>query len=412
MLRSLRHFIPLAALIALASVMAFAPKIGPIVLACAVLAAILASLDPVRRHGWREGISTWRAAIADCGSAKNPLIVIILFMALCALSLLWVAEANFAMSRTIRLIGFFLAVSLYGLMFTQAGGAQQRLIQPMARLATAGFGLAAVCLAISFIFVVPAKASPDAFVNRSVVILSLSCFAFAAYIFSTSWSQAVKGGLTGVLIVVALGFSLSSNSQTSSVALICGVIAVLVFKPASAALRRLFVVAIAGLCFAMPLLIKAAISLPQTVFASSFFQQGSAAQRLRIWDSYLALVREKPLLGWGVEGSRDFDAELLSLPVTATQNTYFSSHPHNALLQIWTDLGLVGALLFCILIAMLGLRIEKARPEARAPIYGLFVGILATSAVSHGAFQSWWLASVAILAVSVFPLADSDKPYS
>jgi len=83
----------------------------------------------------------------------------------------------------------------------------------------------------------------------------------------------------------------------------------------------------------------------------------------------------------------------------------FSTHPHNALLQIWTDLGLAGAILIALLIAMMGSRIEKARAAARAPIYGLFVAILATSAISHGAFQSWWLASIGLLTVSVFPLA-------
>lgn len=401
----LKSFIPLAALITLASAMAFAPRIGPIVLICAVAAACLPFLRTLAKDGVSTAVGSVRIALGHCRPAFGPMIVLALFGLLCGISLLWVHDPGFALSRTLRLIGFLALVTVYGLIIVHIGDADDRLVQSMAKLASAGSALAILCLTLSFVFVVPGKDIPDAFVNRSVVVLCLSSFAFAAYVRCGSWPRPVKSGLLIALCAAAAMFSLFSGSQTSSVALFCGLVAALVFNVATAGLRRVFIYGIAGLCFAMPLLISAVVSLPQSLFASDFLQRASAPERLRIWESYLTLVREKPWFGWGVEGSRDFEAGQLAMQPLADRVLSFSTHPHNALLQIWTDLGLAGAILIALLIGLLGLRIEKARAEARAPIYGLLVAILATSATSHGAFQSWWLASIALLAVSVFPLA-------
>lgn len=405
MLKSVHYYTPLAALLALAVVMAFVPKIGPVVLVVATIVAALPFMETLWLRGPGQAIVALREAIGQCSSAKRPVLVIFLFMSLCGISLLWVPDPGFALSRTIKLLGFFALVTVYALIFMHLNRQGRSQIQTSAKMATAGFGIAALCLALSFEFVVPGKPSPDAFINRSVVVLALSGFAVAGYIWSSSWALWAKGGLSGCLWAAVLMLSLSSGSQTSTVAFLCGTAAIILFKLAVPTARRLLVLAMAALCFAMPLLILATGALPNAVLSSSFFQRGSAGHRIRIWDSYMALIREKPFFGWGTEASREFDPALLSLPVEELRNAAFTSHPHNAFLQLWTDLGMVGALLFCVLIALLGLRIENARAEARAPIYGLFVGILVTSAISHGAFQSWWLASIALLAVSVFPLA-------
>lgn len=405
MLKSVHYYTPVAVLVALVIAMAFVPKIGPVVLVVATIVAALPFVETLWLRGPGQAIVTLREAIGQCSTAKHPVLVILVFMSLCVISLLWVPDPGFALSRTLKLLGFFALVTVYGLIFMHLNRQGRSQIQPLARLATVGFILAAICLAFSFAFVVPEKPSPDAFINRSVVVLALSGFAVTAYIWSSSWSLGIKGALTGCLTAAILILSLSSGSQTSTVAFLGGIGAMIVFKLAVPTVRRLLVLAIAALCFVMPLLVMATSALPQSILTSGFFQRGSAGHRIRIWDSYMALVREKPFFGWGTEASRDFDPALLSIPVEELRNAAFTSHPHNAFLQLWTDLGMVGALLFCILIALLGLRIENARAEARAPIYGLFAGILVTSAVSHGAFQSWWLASIALLAVSVFPLA-------
>lgn len=405
----LKSFIPLAALTTLASVMPFAPKIGPIVLLCAVAAAGLPFLQMLTKDGVWTAVGSVRTALDNRRKALGPLTVLALLGLLCGVSLLWVPDPGFSVSRTLRLIGLLVLIIVYALIFAPAGEADDRRVQTICKLAVAGSALAILGLALSFVLVLPGKDNPDAFFNRSVVILCLSSFAFSAYLRCTTWPGPVKCGLLLALFATAAMFSLFSGSQTSRVALFSGLLAAPVFNVATAAVRRVFIYTIAILCFAMPLLISALVSLPQSLFASDFLQRASALDRLRIWKSYLALVREKPWFGWGVEGSRNFEAGQLAMRPAADTVHSFSTHPHNAMLQIWTDLGLAGAILIGLLIAILGLRIEKARTEARASIYGLMVAILATSAVSHGAFQSWWLASIGLLAVSVFPLA-AAKP--
>jgi O-antigen ligase len=82
-------------------------------------------------------------------------------------------------------------------------------------------------------------------------------------------------------------------------------------------------------------------------------------------------------------------------------------HPHNAILQVWLELGVVGAgllALFLVKILILVQKVTRNHWEA-AVCYGVFTSGLTISSLSYGIWQSWWLGSLflagAFMAVTI-----------
>jgi O-antigen ligase len=114
----------------------------------------------------------------------------------------------------------------------------------------------------------------------------------------------------------------------------------------------------------------------------------SWAQRVGYWGAVIQLMTEHPLRGWGLDASRSFTPAI-------------QLHPHNGALQIWLELGLLGAVLAALVWAVVfraGVARERSllAPAAAATsaVY-LLIGL-----VSFGVWQEWWLA-VAGLAAAV-----------
>ena len=99
----------------------------------------------------------------------------------------------------------------------------------------------------------------------------------------------------------------------------------------------------------------------------------SWAARLEIWRFSAEQVLVHPLTGWGIDGSRAF------LP--------FMLHPHAAPLQLWLELGVVGAVLTAAFWALLIRRAGRVGAHAVAAATVYFV----VGALSFGVWQEWWL---------------------
>ncbi|WP_296818076.1 O-antigen ligase family protein [Brevundimonas sp.] len=99
----------------------------------------------------------------------------------------------------------------------------------------------------------------------------------------------------------------------------------------------------------------------------------SWAARLEIWRFSAEQVLEHPLFGWGVDGSRAF------LP--------FMLHPHSAPLQLWLELGAIGAALAAGFWMLLIRRAGRLGAHAVAAAVSYFV----IGGLSFGVWQEWWL---------------------
>ena len=407
LLGAFHPYIPVASLVTLAFVTPLVPKIGPVLLASAALASTV-TLFAV--HAWQAGavLRHIGTSFAD-SSFRLCCLVIAGIVLLAAASLLWTPDAGFAAKRLIRLAITAVAALYLAAIFLPDGRVPSTRSGVVPIIALIGLAAAIACLIWSVNFLATLYRDSDAFVNRAFVTAVLAGFAVMAHVAAAPWSQRAIALWSLLAVTGLLAVTLASNSQTSVLALGCGLIAMVFCLFASQILRRIVVVLSALIAFAMPLIVALAAALPAGLMESGFLRHASAGARLRIWDSYLLMVKEKPLLGWGLEASREFDPALLPGGVTASDGFHFALHPHNAFLQVWTDLGLVGAAFTALLILILGWRIEALKPEARAPVYGLFAAILSAAAISHGAFQSWWLASVAVVIVAVLPLSASTQ---
>ena len=112
----------------------------------------------------------------------------------------------------------------------------------------------------------------------------------------------------------------------------------------------------------------------------------SWAARVNIWTFVSARMAEKPLRGWGLDASRTFKGHI---PL----------HPHDAALQLWFELGAVGAVLGALIWSFIFWRFAEAAPRRR--LYAAAGCATAWSALVIGAFsfslwQEWWICLAAM----------------
>ena len=117
--------------------------------------------------------------------------------------------------------------------------------------------------------------------------------------------------------------------------------------------------------------------------------------RIDIWTSFGSAIRAQPVLGGGFGVSPAMRDTPVAGQVPPAERTLLAvGHPHNAAVQVWAELGAVGALL-AALILLLALRSLSRLPAlALAPSLALMAAAAAVSIVGHGAWQGWWPAAI------------------
>ncbi len=130
--------------------------------------------------------------------------------------------------------------------------------------------------------------------------------------------------------------------------------------------------------------------------------QYSGRHRLVIWGQTSERVLQKPLLGYGLASTRVIDetAEQSVKPVMPGTNIPSGTnvHSHNMFLQIWHELGAVGALLMmlCGLPVLMWLR---SRSDAAAPyLLAAFTTAVCIASLSWSLVAVWFVASFGLMA--------------
>ncbi|MBI5164231.1 MAG: O-antigen ligase family protein [Magnetospirillum sp.] len=128
--------------------------------------------------------------------------------------------------------------------------------------------------------------------------------------------------------------------------------------------------------------------------------------RLRIWRFALSKWREHPLGGWGFDSSRAIPGA--SDPLTGLSFVQYAEnmplHPHNNIIQLWLEGGLIGVVLFAVFLALLGGRIRRLEdPRQMGYASATVTTFLLLGSISFGMWQNWWLAT-AVLAIVVLRL--------
>ncbi len=205
------------------------------------------------------------------------------------------------------------------------------------------------------------------------------------------------------LIVLATVFSMSA--QAAKIGVLAGLAGSIAFALLGPRLLRLAVPLVVGLVLLLPWALAALFATGPDVN----WMQGSAAHRVLIWDFALQRIMESPILGWGMESARAIPGG--ELQVSAEQLAHFHLQPqagwfaevraqrlplhtHNFIIQIWLELGAVGALLTAGMMALL------LRGADNAGRFGAFCAAFAVGCLSYGVWQGWWVAMLVMLAIT------------
>lgn len=175
--------------------------------------------------------------------------------------------------------------------------------------------------------------------------------------------------------------------------------------------RRLFwpgILALAGFMIAMPAIFG--VQLSDRTICTICGYKCSAAHRLIIYNYSSQRIFEKPLLGWGMNSARAIPSgkgmAFIGDCVYGTRadgrlqiGNRMPLHPHNASLQAWLELGLVGVLLIAASLAHL-LRSMARRPsfdQNRALIAAVSFSVFVIFNISFGFWQGWLMFGMIVL---------------
>jgi O-antigen ligase len=126
----------------------------------------------------------------------------------------------------------------------------------------------------------------------------------------------------------------------------------------------------------------------------------SLEHRLEIWRYASTKALETPLLGLGIDAARTLSQEGVVLGQTVQ---LMPLHPHSASLQIWLELGGVGAMLGALTLLIggwfAGAAVKRSK-VAGVAVAGSAAAYLTLANLSYGAWQEWLVCTSAVAAVS------------
>ncbi|MBH68158.1 MAG: hypothetical protein CMM58_07385 [Rhodospirillaceae bacterium] len=134
----------------------------------------------------------------------------------------------------------------------------------------------------------------------------------------------------------------------------------------------------------------------------------STLDRLEIWHHSASAVLQAPVFGYGIGVSR-----YLAIPAELGVNyKYFvvpTTHPHNAAIQIWLELGAIGLVLMMLLIWFIARPITKLNGYNRIAALASSTAIIFTGLVSYGFWQETWLSIIGVTIICFKFLGQSSK---
>lgn len=135
----------------------------------------------------------------------------------------------------------------------------------------------------------------------------------------------------------------------------------------------------------------------------------SARARIIIWNYTAEQILQNPILGVGTHSSgalhEEHAKEGIETPEGFIVAPTIQSHPHNVYLEVWYELGLIGALAFALLGFSL-LRYSSFLPRRSEPFaLAHFAACMTILAPSYSMWQSWFQAAIALSVLALLFVA-------
>ncbi len=232
-----------------------------------------------------------------------------------------------------------------------------------------------------------------------------------------------RAAAIGAIVAWPIGLALWRRARPAAAILFFVLLFVLLFLLEMAAARLAFVAAglvclvslwkpravlhvlmagtLAAILLAPPALIASGTAQDLTAMADGPAKLASSEKhRLFIAHFVLGRIAERPLLGFGFDSSRAIPGGKAESFANAPE---LPLHPHNAILQIWLELGAVGAAIAAAIVAFLmrGMRVYTGDRGAAASANATFTAFATIALLSYGIWQNWWLMTAWLAAVLV-----------
>lgn len=186
---------------------------------------------------------------------------------------------------------------------------------------------------------------------------------------------------------------LISDSDASLLAAICGGIAFSFSYFYKGKLKKLISIFTIGCIFFMPAFAK--LQNPEYLAQHSMQLPFSYVHRLFIWKYAMKQSDDSRFFGKGINTSRAIEvSESEMVEYKGIKMSPMPVHPHNIVIQVYLELGIIGLILFSAFIwKLLDIfsQISSQDKNYGSAIYGMFMTYLVIGMISFNMWQSWWI---------------------
>lgn len=223
--------------------------------------------------------------------------------------------------------------------------------------------------------------------NRGACILAIIAWPASLALYRLGYRK--NAYLLGIAILLILSH-LESLAATLAMATGLAAAAMIIFlRQYGAIIIRIGIVAVILLT---PII---AVNLTKAEYYREFIPglPDSALHRIYIWKFAAEKAQEQPILGWGFRSSRHIDGG--DQDSYAKGKVMLPQHPHNAVLQVWLELGLVGvAIYLAIVLAVLrSINLYCRHYFDKACCTAMLVSYLTIGMLAFDIWQIWWIAT-------------------
>lgn len=206
-----------------------------------------------------------------------------------------------------------------------------------------------------------------------------------------------------ICYIAVLAVLLISDSDASIVAYICSAISFGLVYCFKGKFRKVISILVLGFIFIMPTFSK--LQDPEYLAENPVSMPLSYVHRLFIWKYAMNISQDSLLYGKGIDASKAVDiAEHDMILYNDIKMSPLPRHPHNNVIQVALELGLVGLALFGAYIwRILGIFDNMAKRDRKyaASCYSIFINYFVIGTISFSMWQSWWLLAILYMVLTM-----------